>query len=442
MGLLCGGGRACAQEASGQSAARGTLPDSASSQAATKTPSRAARWRQKRRAKAQTLTPPEPGFFDRVGRFFARTSGAVVPRRFIVTVPQLGVAGFHPVLGGLGGNAGMTAGVLYKPPFSQAEHRLASLEVLGSLQDYYGTEALFGIESGRYVGYAYARYQHRPREQFFGVGSGSSKSNESVYKLDESIFGGLLGRSVGANALLGGHVSYRVDRYGAGQGSLPSVSERFGEELPGVGADIDYLMIGGFFEYDSRDTPYPRAFGRRFAPTKRRLRSVSLDATRGYYLSTEITHNLNTQRRAFDFTRFTLDMREFVPVDENLMHGFAFRQFVSVTRSSDGRVPFYRLQSIGGARSLRGYSSGRFHGRNVALLNAELRCQVWHWLDMAVFADLGHVFHDLEGVGLGDPRLGYGVGFRIKKGGQTLGRLDIARSEAGVTMHLDVGSLF
>jgi len=121
-GLPCGSWRACAQEASGQGAAQGALPDSASSETATATPSRAARWRQKRRAKAQTLTPPEPGFFDRVGRLFARTSGAVVPRRFIVTVPQLGVAGFHPVLGGLSENAGMTAGVLYKPPFSQAEH--------------------------------------------------------------------------------------------------------------------------------------------------------------------------------------------------------------------------------------------------------------------------------------------------------------------------------
>ena len=129
--------------------------------------------------------------------------------------------------------------------------------MLGSLQDYYGAEALFGIESGRYVGYAYARYQHRPKEQFYGVGVGSSKSNEWVYRLDKGIFGGLLGRSVGANALLGGHASYRLDRYGAGQGSLPSVSAHFGGELPGVGADIDYLMAGGFFEYDSRDTPYP-----------------------------------------------------------------------------------------------------------------------------------------------------------------------------------------
>ena len=127
----------------------------------------------------------------------------MAPRRFIVTVSQLEVAGFHPVLGGLSKNAGMTAGTLYKPPFFQSEHRFASLEVLGSLQDYYGAEALFGIESGRYVGYAYARYQHRPREQFYGVGVGSSKSNESVYRLDEGIFGGLLGRSAGANALFG-----------------------------------------------------------------------------------------------------------------------------------------------------------------------------------------------------------------------------------------------
>jgi len=61
---------------------------------------------------------------------------------------------------------------------------------------------------------------------------------------------------------------------------------------------------------------------------------------------------------------------------------------------------------------------------------------------MAVFSDIGHVFYDLGGVKLWDPRLGYGIGFRIKKDGQTLGRLDIARSEAGMTMHLDVGSLF
>lgn len=442
IGLASGETSARAQAVPDQDPAGKIVHDTTASEAVAERSSRAARWRNRRRAKARTQTPPEPGILDQIGRFFARTSGSVVPRQLIVTVPQLGIGGLHPVLGGLSGNAGLTAGALYEPLFLNGERRLASLEVLGSLRRYYGAKALFGIGSDRYVSYAYARYQHRPAEQFFGIGPESSKENMSVYRLNEGIFGGLLGRSIGANTLLGGHVSYQMDRYGRSHGELPHLDQRFGSEVAGVGADIDYLLVGAFFEYDSRDASYSQAFGRRFAPTQRRIRSVSLDASRGHYLSAEVTHNVDTRHGKFDFTRFTLDMREFVPVDKNLMHGFSFRQFASVTRASSGGVPFYRLQSIGGARSLRGYSTGRFRGRNVVLMNAELRCQVWHWLDMAVFSDVGHVFRNVRDVELGDPHLGYGVGFRVEKDGRTLGRIDIARSDAGITTHLDLGSLF
>jgi outer membrane protein assembly factor BamA len=200
-------------------------------------------------------------------------------------------------------------------------------------------------------------------------------------------------------------------------------------------------MIGGFFELDIRDAPYDRAFGHRFAPTEPRLRGVSLDASRGFYLATEVTHNLNVGHRQLSFTRFTLDVREFLPIQEGLLHGFSFRQFASVTHSGGNRVPFYRLQSIGGARSLRGYASDRFRDRNVLLANAEVRCQVWHWLDMAVFADAGRVFRD-AGAAMGAPRLGYGLGFRVKNKGKTLGRVDMAYGSEGWRLHMDLGSLF
>jgi hypothetical protein len=365
----------------------------------------------------------------------------VVPHRFILDVPQLEVAGVHPVLGGLEGNAGVTAGLLYEPPSLTGDQQFTSVEALGSLRGYYGLEALAGVELDRYVTYGYGRFNHRPEEGFYGVGPDSRTSNESVYRLDRGLFGALLGRSLGRRMLLGGHLSYQVNRFGRGQGSLPQITEQF-EGLPGVGASADFLMFGTFFEFDSRDTPYDRAFGHRFAPTEDRLRSVSLEATRGFYLAAEVTHNVDTRKKAFDFTRFTLDVREFLPVDEELMHGFVFRQFVSVTQSPDGQVPFYRLQSLGGARSLRGYEGGRFHGRNVVLTNAEVRCQVWHWLDMALFADVGQVFEDIDTAQFDTPKAGYGLGFRIKKDGQTLGRIDVARSEQGITTHLDLGSLF
>ncbi|MFB6249190.1 MAG: BamA/TamA family outer membrane protein, partial [Salinibacter sp.] len=159
-------------------------------------------------------------------------------------------------------------------------------------------------------------------------------------------------------------------------------------------------------------------------------------------LAAEVTHNVDVRHHDFDFTRFTVDVREFLPVDEELLHGFAFRQFASVTRSADGQMPFYRLQSIGGARSLRGYRSDRFRDRNVVLVNAEVRCQIWHWLDMALFADAGHVFRDFDTLQFADPRVGYGLGFRVKKDGQTLGRIDFARSVEGVRTTVDLGSLF
>jgi Surface antigen. len=412
-------------------------PDTASAEPLT----RAERWRQKRRVKAQQLAPPEPSFFQRARRFVAETGGAVVPHRFILNVPELEVAGVHPVLGGLGGNAGLGGGLLYEPPILRGKQRFARVEALASIRRYYQLESVTGIEWEQYLTYGFGRYQHRPNETFYGVGPEPDPDDGATYRLDQGLLGGLFGRSFSDQILLGGHVSYQINRFGRGRGRLPQMSEQF-PTLPGAGSDADYLMIGAFFEYDSRNTPYDRAFGRRFAPTEQRLRRVSLEAQRGFYLAAEVTQNLDTRANEFDFTRYTLDIREFLPVDQELMHGFAFRQFASVTQSPDGQVPFYRLQALGGSRSLRGYDSGQFRGRNVLLSNVEVRCQVWHWLDMALFTDVGQVFQRVQDAQFTDPHVGYGLGFRIKKDGQTLGRLDVARSEEGITTHLDLGSLF
>ncbi|WP_103019195.1 BamA/TamA family outer membrane protein [Salinibacter altiplanensis] len=421
---------------------RGAVADSTSGRREGRDTSRAGRWREVRRRKAQSMEEHGPTFVQRATSFVTNIGGAVVPHRLILDVPQLEVADFHPVFGGLDGDAGTTAGVLYAPAFWTGEGRLAEAEVLGSLRGYYGAGARFGTVSEPYMGYAYARYHHRPREGFYGVGADSRVDTEAGFRLNQGVVGGLLGWAPRSSVLLGGHLSYQANRYGTGRGDRPTVAEQFGATLPGVGTDMDYLMLGAFFELDVRDAPYTRAFGHRFAPTKPRLRGVSLDASRGFYLASEVTHNVSMRGQDVDFTRFTLDVREFMPISEGLLHGFSFRQFASVTHSGDGRVPFYRLQSVGGARSLRGYPSGRFRDRNVLLANAEVRCQIWHWIDMAVFADAGHVFRTFREVHFADPRVGYGLGFRIKNEGKTLGRVDVARGQEGWELHLDLGSLF
>lgn len=402
--------------------------------------SRADRLRRRRRAKARKDHASDRGFFETMDRHIVSTAVSVIPNRIALRVPELDMAGIQPVFGTTTG--GLTAGLLYEPTFSPGNDQRLRLEAVGGLSRYYRTEALFGIERGRYVGYAFARYKHQPRGEFFGIGSGNAASNQSTFRLDEGLFGVLGGRSLGTNVLVGGHFTYQLNRVGEGSGDGPQVREQFGDEVPGLGEDVDHLMIGGFFEYDSRDASAQRAFGHRFAPTENRLRSVSLEASRGFYLSAEVTHNIDTRAEKHGFTRYTLDAREFIPVGEELFHGFAFRQFASFTQSGKGEVPFYRLQSIGGSRSLRGYGGGRFRDRNVILSNAEVRCQVWHKLDMALFTDVGHVFNDVGHLGEGGVRVGYGVGFRYRKDGKTLGRIDLARSDEGMKVILDLGSLF
>ncbi|PSQ96072.1 MAG: hypothetical protein BRD53_04190, partial [Bacteroidetes bacterium SW_7_64_58] len=338
--------------------------------------SRADRLRRRRRAKAQEDHISDRGFLETVDRYIVDTAVSVIPNQIALKVPELDVAGIQPIFGTTTGGA--TAGLLYEPTFFRANEQPLRIEAVGGLSRYYRTETLFRMERGRYVGYAFARYEHQPRGKFFGVGSGSVASDQSTFRLDEGLLGILGGRSLGYKVLVGGHFTYQLNRVGNGSGDGPQVREQFGDEVPGVGENVDHLMIGGFFEYDSRDASAQRTLGHRFAPTENRLRSVSLEASRGFYLSAEVTRNVDTRAEQYGFTRYTLDAREFLPVDKELLHGFAFRQFASFTQSGKGEVPFYRLQSIGGSRSLRGYQGGRFRDRNVILSNAEVRCQVWH----------------------------------------------------------------
>jgi hypothetical protein len=443
--LLLGAVAPCAaQETSGEASTSSHEARSAASGSAADTTTRAHDWRQRRRAKAQSMRPPEPNFVDKVRALVGRTRSIILPTQVLLDIPSLGIAGLRPAVGGLPSNAGATFGLHYEPPFLEGPGRSATLQALTSINGYGGAKALYGLENGPTVFYAYGRHLHKPQEEFFGIGPDAKTTAESVYQLNETMVGGLLGRSLGPNALLGGHVSYLNDRYGPGTtDGEPQVMRQFeGANVPGVGTDAEYVVAGGFLEYDSRNIPYSRGYGRRFAPTERRLRALSLDASQGLYTAAEVTHYRDVRHSAHSFTRLTLDLQEYLPLEPGAQHGLALRQFASFTQTgADQEVPFYRLQTIGGSRSLRGYARDRFRDRNVFLLNAELRCHVWHWLDMAVFADAGHVFNGFDDLSVGGIRHDVGIGFRFRTDAGTIMRFEVARSPEGVRTYLELGSL-
>lgn len=405
-------------------------------------PSRASRWRERREAKRKTMKPPRASWLERTGRFIERTQGAVMGDQLLLDVPDIDLYGVRPVFGGLPSNAGLSAGLNYEPRFLVGPNRHAHAQALYSLNGYYGGDAVYGSEGESFVRYAYARYHHKPREEFYGIGPSSRKDRESVYGLDEAVVGGLLGRVLDDNLLVGTHASYLANRFHKGTATdQPYVTNSF-PDASGVGRDVDYVMVGSFVEYDSRNIPVDRGYGQRFAPTQDRLRRLSLDATSGFYISSRITHYLDVGYDQFSFTRFSLDVQEYFSIDEGTHHGLAFRQYLSLTHTAGNQVvPFYRLQSIGGSESLRGYTTGRFRDYNMMLFNAEVRCQVWHWLDMAVFGDGGHVFRRFDDIGMGTMRGNVGIGFRLRTDEGTAARLEFARGTEGTRMTLQLGSL-
>lgn len=405
-------------------------------------PSRASRWRERRQAKRQTMKAPRSSWLERTGRLLQRTQGAVMGDQLLLDVPEIDLYGIRPVFGGLPSNAGLSAGLNYEPRFLAGPNRHAHAQALYSLNGYYGGDAAYGFEGDDFVHYAYARYHHKPQEEFYGIGPTSRKEAKSIYGLQETLVGGLLGRVLSDNLLVGTHASYLANRFSNGSASgEPYVTGQF-PDASGVGRDVDYLMVGSFVEYDSRNIPAERGYGQRFAPTQDRLRRLSLDATSGFYLSSQITHHLDVGYDRFSFTRFSLDMQEYFSIDEGTHHGVALRQFVSLTHTAGNQVvPFYRLQSIGGSESLRGYTAGRFRDYNVMLMNAEVRCQVWHWLDMAVFGDGGHAFRRFDDLGVDTMRGNVGVGFRLRTDEGTAARLEFARGTEGTRMTLQLGSL-
>ena len=396
---------------------------------------RAAQLRAQRRGK--TLRRPGASLLDRVA---VRLSDFVERNQIVIDLPEVNFYGLKPVLGGLRAGAGTTGGLRYEL-FDDRSGRTAHVEALASLRRYYGTNAVFGDEDARFVRYLFARYWHMPEEAFYGIGPGAG-DEEVSFRLNQSIAGGLFGFSPLPGVLAGAQLSLTTSRFGPGHGDEPMLRERFApDEVPGFGADVNHLRPSLWAEYDSRDLPYVKAYGSRFAPTESRLRGISLDATRGFYVAAELVPHFNLGGGPYDFTWLNVEAQQYFPI-RHAFQVIALRQFVSVTQTGeDNQVPFYLMQTLGGSHTLRGYRSFRFRDRNAALLNAEYRWHVLPALDFALFLDAGQVFGEVKDFRFDKMKTSYGLGARLRSGDQVVLRLDLARSTEGVELIFKIGSI-
>ena len=134
----------------------------------------------------------------------------------------------------------------------------------------------------------------------------------------------------------------------------------------------------------------------------------------------------------FSFTDFSFEFEQFIPFKKKYRR-IAIRgktAAVFVNREEGHEVPFFMFPYLGGSNSLRGYREYRFMDENFILLNVEYRWKAAIPLEMALFLDLGKVFHNLEEYDASDLRYSYGLGFRFASYQKVFLRLDFGWAES------------
>ena len=149
-----------------------------------------------------------------------------------------------------------------------------------------------------------------------------------------------------------------------------------------------------------------------------------------------------TNGRAHSFSRFDAEAQQYIPLlRENWV--IALRALASTTSTGAGQeVPHFLMPSLGGSRTLRGYSAWRFRDENRLLLTGEYRWSAGPFVDVALFLDAGKVSARASDLTSGPLTKTYGVGVTLHTFTSTLARMEVARTPEGTSLLLSFGPSF
>jgi hypothetical protein len=325
-----------------------------------------------------------------------------------------GFHGFRPVVGGMPSGSGLVGGGGYVRGLdSNVLLFTANARVSTRRYTAVDAQATFPTRRSRLPVQAYVRagYRDLTALNFFGLGPGAREADRTTFELED--------RTIGAGLTVTPHRLVELDgavdllnldiRSGERKRSLETVFDPI--QTPGFAAQPDFLLYRGAATLDLRDR--------------------GIDPRAGVVLRFEATRYDDRDFEAFDFTRVAGEVQAHVPL------GFRNRMLAARLRTSHATpdaghsVPFYLMETLGGAQTLRGFRDYRYRDRRNLVINAEYRWEVWNYVDFALFADAGKVFRDEDDLDLSDLELGYGFGIRGHAPGGMLFRIDVARSYEG-----------
>jgi hypothetical protein len=349
---------------------------------------RAETLQRQREDKAKNLTSPTPNRLERTlmdlesGRLFERLLNPA--------------EGLYPKIGNITTGSGFSIGPGYRQPALFGGHADFSTFAAVSLSRYWMIDARLQfprLANEHAAVEVHAQRYDFPKEDFFGLGADSLRTNEVIYGLGNTVIGGSatvrpmnwLNLSAGVD-----HLQPTIEAT-TEPGSLLSVFDP--SQAPGVLEQPDYFRYAAMVDVNYRVPRGNPRRGGRYALGYQRYEDTESDL--------------------YSFNRVEIDLQQYVPLvrDRRVL---ALRARAAMTDADAGSVvPFYYQPTLGGPDDLRGFRHFRFRDRNSLLLQAEYRWEIFTAVDGAIFYDAGKVASRREDLDLRDLESDYGIGFRF-----------------------------
>ena len=322
--------------------------------------------------------------------------------------------------GGLYPSAGFASGLGYRHAVGHARFNLSGAY---SARGYKGAEVSLKfpeLAGDKLEIETQVSWDDATQVPFYGVGNDSSKEARVNYGLESLEAGALVAFEPVSWFRIGAGYSLRDIEDRAGVGRRPSI-ETFPAPPALLFQKTRFAQTQAFTAIDWRESSgYTRRGG---------LYSVTWS-------------DYKDADDHFNFQRIDAEIQQSIPIlKEHWV--FAFRGLLRTTEVKGGQdIPYYMLPTLGGARLHRGYSDFRFQDRHVMLLSAEYRWIPSRVVDMAFFVDSGKLAAERRDLDLENLKTAYGIGFRIHGPTFTPFRLDVARGDEGIRVHLTGGIAF
>jgi outer membrane protein assembly factor BamA len=268
--------------------------------------------------------------------------------------------------------------------------------------------------------YASVRYRDYPREDFYGVGSSSVRSDRTDYRLQVGLYEGIVRFRVSHLSLMGraGWLQTAI-RPGTDSAFINTEIANDEASAPGLLLAPDFVHLSGGAWLELRDEPG--------------------NPHQGASLGVAFSRFDDRQGDAFRFNRTLVDAREYIPLGSN-RHVVALRQVASLDDPDAGsRVPFYLQSTLGGSAALRGYSSFRFREDKMLALAGEYRFELRPKVELALIYEAGKVFGEMGELDLHDLHRNWGVGIRLKSPRKVRLRVDVLRSPEATRVDIKLG---